>query len=218
MKGRKKGNVLIAVGMLLLVAAFAAAVYNIADERTAETESRKILSLVEDEIPEGVTRKDNEVLGNLNEWDIPSYVLDPDREMPEIEMDGHKYIGVLSVPSIELELPIMSTWDDKKLKIAPCRYVGSAYQNNLVIAGHNYRSHFSPLKKLVGGEEIIFTDAEGNRFVYEVAEAETMKGTEIERMVTGEWDLTLFTCTYNGRSRFALRCDLVDSYAHPAPK
>ena len=92
----------------------------------------------------------------------------------------------------------------------------AAYKNDLIIAGHNYRSHFNPLKKFVGGEEVIFTDVEGNKFTYKVGDVETMKGTEVERMEAGDWDLTLFTCTYNGQSRFALRCILVDSYAKPA--
>ena len=214
----KKGlsKLFMALGVVLLLAAAGVASYNIIDERNANAESAVVLAQVAEVIPEGVTRQKNEAIEDPEEWEIPAYVLDPNRDMPTVELDGYEYIGVLEVPSIELELPIMSTWDDVKLKITPCRYTGSVYQNNLVIAGHNYRSHFNPLKKFVGGETVIFTDVEGNQFTYEVGSVETMKGTEVERMVAGDWDLTLFTCTYNGQSRFALRCDLVDSYAKPA--
>lgn len=206
----------IAMGLVLLLAAAGVAAYNIIDERNADAESAMVLSKVEEVIPEGVTRQDNEAIEDPEEWEIPAYVLDPEREMPIVEIDGYQYIGVLEIPSIELELPIMCTWDDEKLKVTPCRYKGSAYQNDLIIAGHNYRSHFNPLKNFEGGEEVIFTDVEGNKFTYEVGDVEIMKGTEVERMEAGDWDLTLFTCTYNGQSRFALRCDLVDSYAKPA--
>lgn len=216
MKKNTLSKIFVSLGLILLLAAAGVAGYNIIEERNADAESAVVLSQVMDVIPEGVTRKDNEAIEDPEEWEIPAYVLDPNREMPTAEIDGYQYIGVLEVPSIELELPIMSTWDDEKLKITPCRYKGSVYQDNLIIAGHNYRSHFNPLKKFVGGEEVIFTDVEGNKFTYEVGAVETMKGTEVARMEAGDWDLTLFTCTYNGQSRFALRCDLVDSYAKPA--
>jgi len=216
MKKKTLSKIFMTLGLLLLFAAAGVSGYNIIEERNADAESAIVLNHVAEIIPEGVTRKDNEAIEDPEEWEIPAYVLDPNREMPTVEVEGYQYIGVLEVPSIELELPIMSTWDDTKLKITPCRYKGSAYQNNLIIAGHNYRSHFNPLKKFVGGEEVIFTDVEGNRFAYVVGDVETMKGTEVERMEAGDWDLTLFTCTYNGQSRFALRCDLVDSYAKPA--
>lgn len=212
----KLSKICAALGIILMIAALGVAVHNLKEERSAKQESAMVLGKIGEAIPEGVTRKDNAAIEDPEEWEIPSYVLDPDREMPEIEVDGYRYIGVLEVPSIELELPIMSAWDDEKLKVTPCRYKGSAYQNDLIIAGHNYRAHFSPLKNFTGGEEVVFTDVEGNQFVYEVGAVEIMKGMEVERMESGEWDLTLFTCTYNGQSRFALRCNLVDSYAQPA--
>ena len=38
--------------------------------------------------------------------------------MPEMEINGYRYIGFLSIPDLKLELPIMSTWNYRKLKIA----------------------------------------------------------------------------------------------------
>ena len=108
----------------------------------------------------------------------------------------------------QMELPVMSEWSYPKLKIAPCRYKGSAYTHNLIIAGHNYRKHFSPIKSLEPGERIVFTDAEGNQFFYQVDTVEILKKTAVEQMEAGEWDLTLFTCTYGGQTRFTLRCIL----------
>ena len=48
-------------------------------------------------------------------------------------------------------------------------------------------------------------------FHYEVAAVEVLKSTAVEEMKAGDWDLTLFTCTYGGKSRCALRCRLIDS-------
>lgn len=213
---KKKGSVLITVGVMFLAAAMALAAYNIWDDRRAAEESETILEQVEVLIPEAVTREENEKIEDPSERVIPDYILDPNREMPVIRIDGYEYIGVLDVPSLSLSLPIMSSWDDTRLKISPCRYKGSAYQGNLIIAGHNYKSHFRSLKTFTGGETVIFTDADGNRFTYEVVEAEILDGSDVERMESGEWDLTLFTCTYGGKTRYTLRCELVDSYAKSA--
>ena len=127
-------------------------------------------------------------------------------EMPVVEVNGQKCIGTIEIPLLDLKLPVISEWSYAKLKKAPCRYSGSAYQNNLIIAGHNYRTHFSGIKRLDPGDEVIFTDADGNVFSYEVDTIETVGGTDIEKMESGDWDLTLFTCTTGGKARAAVRC------------
>ncbi len=42
-----------------------------------------------------------------------------DPEMTVVEIDGYGYVGVLTIPALELELPVMSEWDAARLKIAP---------------------------------------------------------------------------------------------------
>lgn len=108
-----------------------------------------------------------------------------------------------------LELPVISEWDDVKLKISPCRYVGSAYNGDMIISGHSYKHHFRYIRNLAVGDPVIFTDFEGTRFVYEVSSYEVIGGNDVEGMLAGEWDLTLFTCTYNGSARHTVRCRLV---------
>ena len=40
-----------------------------------------------------------------------------------------------------------------------------------------------------------FTDAAGNRFEYKVAVVEALTPQSVEDMTSGEWALSLFTCT-----------------------
>ena len=130
--------------------------------------------------------------------------------MPEIaleDLDGVACIGVLEIPAIDLKLPVLSEWSYPLLKKAPCRYSGSAYLDNLVIAAHNYRTHFGKLKELETGDEVIFTDAAGNRFEYKVAVVEALTPQSVEDMTSGEWALSLFTCTLDGKNRVTVRCD-----------
>ena len=134
-------------------------------------------------------------------------------EMPVKTVDGIEIVGILRIPALELELPIISQWSYPDLQTAPCRYSGSAYLNNLILCGHNYSSHFGRLKELREGDIITFTDMDGNLFTYEMAERETLMPTSIEEMTSGDWDLTLFTCTVGGQSRVTVRCTLVEREA-----
>ena len=84
--------------------------------------------------------------------------------------------------------------------------MGSAYTDDLIIAAHNYTRHFGNLKNLEPGDRIIFTDVDGNVFSYEVILRETLMPTAIEEMESGDWDLTLFTCTIGGAYRVTVRC------------
>ena len=130
--------------------------------------------------------------------------------MPSEELDGSLYIGILEIPSLSLSLPVMENWDYDKLKIAPCRYTGNLYADDLVIAAHNYASHFGKIGTLSNGAELIFTDMKGEKHIYTVCDLEQIPGTAVEQMQFGsadDWDLTLFTCTLNGQSRVTVRAE-----------
>lgn len=138
---------------------------------------------------------------------VSSERADVDCAMTVVEMDGYGYIGYLSIPGQGLELPVMAEWDYPRLKISPCRYTGSVKTDNLVIAAHNYARHFGILTGLAQGDEVLFTDMDGKTYRYEVAEVVTLQPADIEEMISGEYPLTLFTCTYGGKSRVTVRCD-----------
>lgn len=194
---RKKSSILIITGLLLIAAALSLTIFNLYDEYRAEQSVNQILSRM---APQEDT---------LLEGEIPDYLLNPAMEMPVEIIDGRDYIGTLQIPSLDLKLPVLSSWNYPNLRVAPCRYTGSAYQGNLIIAAHNYPSHFGNLKHLQEGETVLFTDADGNRFTYQVVVRETLEPTAIDEMESeedGAWDLTLFTCTIGGQSRVTVRC------------
>lgn len=128
-----------------------------------------------------------------------------DTEMTVKEIDGYGYIGYLSIPSLDLELPVMAEWDYDRLKLAPCRYTGSTKTDDLVICAHNYARHFGPVRNLTPGDTVYFTDMDGMSLEYEVEMVDTLAPVDIEDMTAGDYDLTLFTCTYGGKSRVAVR-------------
>ena len=123
------------------------------------------------------------------------------------EYQNYYFTGYITIPELDLELPVMSDWSYDNLNISPCRYSGSVLTDNLVIAAHNYGNHFGRIGELVPGDEVIYTDPTGDSYRYEVSVTEVLKPEEIDRMISGEYDLTLFTCTWAGTERVVVRCE-----------
>lgn len=200
---KRKGTVFLAAGIVFVLAAAVLAGYNLWDQHRAGTASDQVLQAIEELIrtPESSTE---------NMEATPAYLLNPEMEMPITEIDGRGYIGKLSIPALELELPVLAEWSYPSLKIAPCRYAGSAYMGNFVIAAHNYQTHFGKLQSLSPGDEILFQDMDGNRFQYRIAGIEVLPPDAVEEMKSDDWDLTLFTCTYGGQTRLTVRCERME--------
>lgn len=199
-KPRRKLTILRPIGLLLLAAALLLTAYNIWDDGRAAVSSQRILSELDDMVPEQPTPEPSE-----------SQEPEPPQEMPTVLIDGNECIGTLDFPTLDLTLPVMSDWDYDKLKSAPCRYAGTVYQSGFVIAGHNYRKHFGPLNRIQVGDAVIFTDVNGNEYSYQVAEMQVLEPTAIEDMLSDNWDLSLFTCTLGGQTRLTVRCNKIET-------
>lgn len=208
----RRGKVFTAIGLLLLAAALCLTAYNLWSDAMASMKVQVTLTELKPEIEAAVSAQ-QEAAQPLRETaleEVPDYLLDPGMDMPVRTVDGQDYIGLLEIPAVSLELPVISRWSYEALKLAPCRYAGSAYTHDLVISGHNYAGHFRDLKNLQPGDAVTFTDADGNVFSYEVSFLETLSPTAVEEMTSGDWDLTLFTCTVGGQNRIAVRCESTD--------
>lgn len=208
------GGIWMMLGLLLLLAALGLTAYNLWDERRAQASVDQALIRLETVLPQ-IQEQEQEMTENVPETvvpdeELPDYVRYPEMDMPTVSVDGVEYLGTLEVPVLSLTLPVIQEWSYPLLRLAPCRYSGSVYLENLVICGHNYGGHFGQLKTLQAGDEVRFTDAAGNCFAYSVTAMEVLEATAVEDMEAGEWDLTLFTCTVGGQSRLAVRCDATE--------
>lgn len=207
-KKNRIGNILKGAGLILVTAAVLLLVYNLWDGHRARESEEAILAeyLQENkkasESPDASDKEDKQ--------NIPDYLLNPDMDMPEYTLKSLgdvACIGILEIPALDLELPVISSWSYSSLRLAPCRYSGSAYKGDLVIAAHNYQSHFGGLRTLPEGSEVFFTDAVGKRFSYYVAVTEALTPWSVDDMTSGEWPLTLFTCTLDSQNRVTVRCE-----------
>lgn len=184
------GAVLIGLALLLLV-------YNQKEDENAGAVSEEIL----EQVKEIIEAAEIQAIDRIDpETGLPA------EEMKEVTISGEGYIGYLSIPALSLELPVMAEWSYPKLRIAPCREVGNVNTKDLVIAAHNYSRHFGRIKQLVPGDIVMFTDMNRVTTVYQVALTELLEPQEVEEMRSDKWDLTLYTCTYGGKIRIAVRC------------
>lgn len=198
---KKPGSILIALGICLLVGALGLTVYNMYDEVRAGEAAQNTLVLLQEQI--AATTASHEPTNIPTS--LPQYVITPEIEMPTAGIDDNGYIGILSIPSQGLELPVLAQWSDKGLKVAPARFSGSVYTGDMIVAGHNYDSHFGRIPDMKLGDTAYFTDIDGNRFAYEMIDWLVLGPDDAEALEAGDWDLTLFTCTWGGAERITLR-------------
>lgn len=216
MWNRKKTSLFFNVaGLLLITAALLLTCYNIWDGKRAQKAAEHVLTELKDRIVQENERQKNEKnifqrQEHLSENDM-NQVPGGNREMATVVIEGNEYIGVLDIPSLGISLPVMSDWSYSKLKISPCVFLGSYYSDNLVIAGHNYLTHFSTIRWVEKDADVYLTTADCQEYHYTVINVEKLMPDEIEKLDTSkEWDLTLFTCYKGGGTRCAVRCRRLD--------
>ena len=185
---KKSGVILISLGAVLILAALLLFLHNRSEDRRAGQEAE---SLLEDARSAMAADTDPEPQEELAE---------------EITYD---YAGVIAIPDLSLELPVIDQWSYARLKVAPCRQSGAAADGDLVIAAHNYKSHFGYLDRLEPGASVIFTDMEGTVYRYAVEEIRQLApedAEDVSSVFSSEYPLVLYTCTPGGKARVAVFC------------
>ena len=192
-KRNKIGIIIMAVGLVMVMGAIALFAFNSYSDHKAAVLSQKVIELIEDE--GGTTETED------NETDPES------DDMPTVTVDGIEYIGTISIPALDVNLPVQAEWSLDRLKISPCRYKGKVSDGSLIICAHNYRSHFGRFRVLNEGADIYFTDVNNHVYSYKVTEKYNLSEYDVDKMEQSSyWDLTLFTCIYSGSQRITLRC------------
>ena len=196
----------IALGLLCLLAAVGIAAYNHWEERTGEQAAQTMLQDVQIHMEHATveTLPQPPLEGKTFQESLPKPAV---LQMQTVQVEGGECIGILSIPVLELELPVLTDWSYEKLKKTPCHYYGSCYESDFVIAAHNYTSHFGRLTQLQAGDLVLFTDIAGQTHYYEVVLLETLPPTATEEMITSGFALSLYTCTPGGSNRVTVRCN-----------
>ena len=183
-------TLLIICGILLVLGAAALFVKVSNDDAKAKAFSQEIVSRLKDETPEAATSPSEK---------------SADAGETLAVIDNVNYLGYLSFVGYDVTLPVFADWSFEALNYAPARYSGTVKDNDLVIAAHNYYSHFFLLNEMVEGNEVDLTQADGSIIRYIVKKVETLEPTELNKLTAGEY----FTCTPTGRARATVRCNKI---------
>lgn len=199
---KKSGILFILLGTVLILSALSLSLWNRRENELAQSQSAQVLDALQDCIPTSPTPAGPE---------IPTETTLPEQtrpmEMETITMDGNEYIGVLAIPALELELPVMAQWSYPRLQIAPCRESGGTASDDLVIAAHNFDSHFGRLRQLQPGDLVTFTEVDGFLNSYRVETCQILQPEQVEQVLLSGYDLVLYTCTKGGATRVVLYCN-----------
>ena len=205
--------IIIAVGAVLILSALLLLIYNRCEDVRAGQEAESLLASVE----AAISVQEMATPNKPESTEALSPPLDP--EMPVVTLDGYEYVGYVEIPTLGLKLPVMAEWDYTRLHIAPCRQFGSSRTDNLVIAAHNYDTHFGKLKELSKGDTVIFTDMEGIVSTYCIEKLETLSPDAVDTVLNSGYDLVLYTCTKGGKTRVTVFCDRAAKITpSPAPE
>ena len=197
---KSPGILCIVIGGVLLLAALGLYGYNRYEDAQAGAEAQVVVQDLEQKLEQTVSKAESTEASSDSEE-----MLSP--ELPVVMLDGYDYIGVISIPAIDIKLPVMSNWSYPKLKISPCREFGSSRTDDLVIAAHNYESHFGKLGSVSVGDNVIFTDMDGVENHYIVQKTDILQPTDVDAVEHSGYDLVLYTCTYGGKARVAVFCE-----------
>jgi sortase A len=129
------------------------------------------------------------------------------QEQPiELQMQGHKVIGIIKIPAIDLEYPIIDKTTKETMRISISKFSGGEINEigNVALAGHNNYSGtmFGKNKNLKIKDKIYLTDLTRRTIEYEIYNIFVTDPNDTSILETEDKtkrELTLITCK-NGRS------------------
>ena len=186
---KKLVNILIGIGITLIVIAVGLSVY------------LNLVSTISTRRLNGIVEKIHEILPETTygTWDNYTNI-----SMPMVEIDGVNFIGLIEIPSCNVELPIYSEWDNRQIFKTPCRYTGSVYDGTLII-GDNDRLF---VKQLNINDSIIITDMNGYQYTYSIDTIEKINDVSTDFLTPLNNDLTIFFKESYSLEYVIIRCSI----------
>jgi sortase A len=113
-----------------------------------------------------------------------------DNSMPVLSLEGEDYIGILEIPAFGSALPVGARWGNSSRY--PCRFSGSVYDRSIRIGATSQAGQYDFYREISVGDVLYFTDMNGNRYSYVVADIRYTRHAGEEIPDNQDADLTLF--------------------------
>ena len=203
---RKRGSfVLLLLGAALLCAALLLAAKNRREETSAKEAAAALLVQAEQTIAQHTAPP--AAVPTPAPSSAAEETLSPSPSAsPSAAPEGPAFLGVLSVPAVSLTVPVLAEWSYYHLTLAPCRDCGSVETGDLVIAAHNYDTHFGRLSRIAPGDSVYFTDMAGSTTEYAAASVEQRDPSDAEGVRDSGYPLVLYTCSWDCTARVTVFC------------
>lgn len=158
-----------------------------------------------------VENEAKQVLENINIEKQNNTSNEPIQEIKQ-EIHGNKVVGIIKIPKIELEYPILETTSVETLKLSITKFWGNKINEigNVTLAGHNNLSGtmFGKTKNLEIGDIIELTDIQNVTLKYEIFDKYVIDPNDIRCILPVEEDtreVTLITCTNGNKNRLIIK-------------
>ncbi len=166
----------------------------------------------------GGNKVNEEKMTNLVEQIKTTNLVKEETEMPndgsnietitEIEIDGYTVLGIIRIPTIGLEYPILNETTNTSMKKSITKFWGPGLNEigNLSLAGHNNKdgTMFGKVKRLKIGDIIEIEDLYKNTVKYEIFDMYVIEPNDVSCVESVEPDtreVTLITCTNGNKNR-----------------
>ena len=129
----------------------------------------------------------------------------------DIEYNGYKIIGIIKIPKINLEYPILEKTNNVSMDFSICRYWGGNVNEvgNLSLVGHNNKdgTMFGKTKMLELGDEIELMGLNDDSIKYIVYSVFNCMPEEISILEAEEniREVTLITCINGNKERHIIK-------------
>lgn len=185
-------KILIIVGACLLAAAMVLLIVWQWNIRTAEQKSKEYAAVIRELIPEpqGAVPEERR-----------------DNAMATLSVDGTDFVGLLEIPKYDSVLPVCDDWGNSAKY--PCRFNGSVYDRTMRIGGTSQKGQYDFYRDISVGDNVFFTDMEGNRFSYTVTDICYENNADQSTLQRKESSLTLFIKNIHAFEYIIIYCDIM---------
>lgn len=127
-------------------------------------------------------------------------------------IQGHKVIGIIKIPKLELEYPILENTNKQTLNLSITKFWGNKINEigNVTLAGHNNLNGtmFGKIKKLQEGDIIELTDIQNITLKYQIFKVYVIDPNDITCILPEQEnvrEVTLITCTNGNKNRLIVK-------------
>ncbi len=124
----------------------------------------------------------------------------------QVKYKDYNVVGIITIPKIGIEYPILDTTNEKTMKVAITKFWGNNVNElgNFTMAGHNNKdgTMFGKTKRLNIGDKIEMTDLTGKTIEYEIFDQYLIDPNDVscvKSVKENTREVTLITCA-NGRN------------------